>query len=127
MLLPLGDSYVPRCTARVYRFAPTPHQPFIPSEPSANRALVFVAALAACGGSSHSSTPPPPAVTVNLSPTATSVPKGQTTQFAASVRGSSNQPVTWKVNGVTGGDAAHGMVSTSGLYTAPASIPNPAA
>jgi len=56
-----------------------------------------------------------------------SVPVGQTAQFAASVANSSNQAVTWQVNGVTGGDATHGMISTTGLYTAPATIPNPTA
>jgi hypothetical protein len=31
--------------------------------------------------------------------------------------------VTWQVNGTTGGDAAHGTISTTGVYTAPAKPP----
>ena len=92
---------------------------------SASIALFLVVAMAACGSSSTKT--PPPAVTVTVAPTVVSVPVGQTAQFAASVANSTNQAVTWQVNGVTGGDAAHGMISTSGLFAAPAAIPSPAA
>jgi len=34
--------------------------------------------------------------------------------------------VTWQVNGVTGGNATVGTISSSGLYTAPGVVPNPA-
>lgn len=87
----------------------------------------LIVTMAACGSSSSTTPPPPPVVSVSIAPTVVSVPVGQLTQFAASVANSSNQAVTWQVNGVTGGDAAHGMISTGGLYTAPAAIPNPAA
>ncbi len=50
---------------------------------------------------------------------------GTTTQFSAVVTGSSSQAVTWQVNGITGGSAATGTITTGGLYTAPATIPNP--
>ncbi|SNT34672.1 Glycosyl hydrolases family 28 [Granulicella rosea] len=50
---------------------------------------------------------------------------GQTTQFAATVSGSSNTAVTWQVNGVTGGATATGTISATGLYTAPAVLPAP--
>src|SRR5207237_2724049 len=33
--------------------------------------------------------------------------------------------VTWQVNGATGGNSIFGKVSSSGLYTAPAVVPNP--
>ena len=33
--------------------------------------------------------------------------------------------VTWSVNGVAGGNASSGTISASGLYTAPAVLPNP--
>jgi hypothetical protein len=39
--------------------------------------------------------------------------------FTATVTGSSNTAVTWQVNGVTGGGAATGTISTSGVYSAP--------
>jgi hypothetical protein len=38
-----------------------------------------------------------------------------------------NTAVTWQVNGVTGGNATVGTISAVGLYTAPASVPSPAA
>lgn len=50
---------------------------------------------------------------------------GQTTQFTASVANTSNQAVTWQVNGVPGGSAATGTISAAGLYTAPSVIPTP--
>ncbi len=50
---------------------------------------------------------------------------GTTTQFSAVVTGSSSQAVTWQVNGITGGSVATGTITTGGLYTAPATIPNP--
>ncbi len=33
--------------------------------------------------------------------------------------------VTWQVNGVTGGSTASGMISASGVYTAPIAVPSP--
>ncbi len=68
--------------------------------------------------------PPPPVVTVT--PTTASVTAGQTQQFNASVTGTANTAVTWSVNTVTGGNASVGTISATGLYTAPASVPNPA-
>ena len=47
---------------------------------------------------------------------------GTTRQLTAYVPLSPNN-VTWSVNGVAGGDATNGSVSTSGLYKAPAAIP----
>ena len=48
---------------------------------------------------------------------------GQTGQYSAVVTGTTSQAVTWMVNGVTGGNTAQGTISTTGLYTAPASAP----
>jgi uncharacterized protein (DUF1800 family) len=44
---------------------------------------------------------------------------GSTTQFNATVSGSKNSAVTWEVNGITGGSATTGTISSTGLYTAP--------
>ncbi len=41
--------------------------------------------------------------------------------------GTTNTAVTWSVNGITGGNAALGTISTTGVYTAPAILPSPAA
>ena len=66
-------------------------------------------------------------VTVAVSPTTASVNTATTKQFTATVGGSSNTAVTWSVNGVAGGNATTGTISTTGLYTAPATVPSPAA
>jgi len=66
-------------------------------------------------------------VTIILHPSAaTSVALGGTLQFTADVSGYSNIALSWEVNGVEGGDSTVGTISTSGLYTAPATVPNPA-
>ncbi|HEX4486782.1 MAG TPA: hypothetical protein VH088_10970, partial [Terriglobales bacterium] len=60
-------------------------------------------------------------VAVAISPTAVSLNPGVTKQFAASVTGTTNTGVKWYVDGVLGGAAASGTITTSGLYTSPAS------
>ncbi len=65
----------------------------------------------------------PPPISVTLSPKTPSVQVGLTQQFTATVTNTSNTAVTWQVNGVTGGAAATGTINTTGLYTAPASVP----
>ncbi len=68
---------------------------------------------------------PPPAVSVTVSPNPVNVRIGGTETFTASVSGESSQTVTWQVNNVTGGTAATGTINSSGVFTAPASLPNP--
>jgi len=63
------------------------------------------------------------AVTVAVSPTQVSLPANGTQPFTATVSGSSDQNVTWLVNGVPGGAPSLGTISTSGVYTAPANAP----
>jgi len=64
-------------------------------------------------------------VTVNVSPATAQVREGGTQQFSVTVTGSTNPAVSWSVNGVTGGNSSLGTVDASGLYKAPASLPNP--
>jgi hypothetical protein len=45
--------------------------------------------------------------------------------FVATVTGTSDQRVTWSVNGVPGGSAATGTISETGVYAAPGAVPNP--
>ena len=52
-------------------------------------------------------------VSVSVSPTTASVQVGQQQQFTATIGGSTNTAVTWKVSG--------GNITSGGLYTAPAS------
>ena len=66
------------------------------------------------------------AVTIAISPTSATVRVKKVQQFTATVQNSSNTVVTWKVNGITGGNSTVGTISTSGLYRAPNSPPNPA-
>src|SRR6184192_2421689 len=65
---------------------------------------------------------PTAAVSVTISPTSATVATGGTQQFTATVQNTSNTAVTWQVNGVTGGNATVGTISSSGLYTAPATV-----
>src|SRR5205807_2294150 len=65
-------------------------------------------------------------VSVTASPTSATVAPGGTQQFTAMVQNTSNTAVTWQVNGMTGGNATVGTISSSGLYTAPGVVPNPA-
>jgi Protein of unknown function (DUF3443) len=84
--------------------------------------------LFGCGGGGGGGTnvAPPSTVAISISPTLATVAVGTTRQFSATVTGTSNQSVTWQVSGTPGGDSTHGMISTSGLYTAPATVPSPA-
>ena len=63
-------------------------------------------------------------VTVTVTPSAATVPVNTTKQFTASVANASTQAVNWSVNGAPGGNSAVGLVSTTGLYTAPAVPPS---
>jgi hypothetical protein len=81
--------------------------------------------LISCGGGSVAAPPPPPPEPgVTVSPATASVPAGATQQFTANVVGVSNTAVTWQVEGVAGGNATTGTISTTGLYTAP-TVPPP--
>ena len=48
---------------------------------------------------------------------------GATQQFSATVLPAPNQDVIWQVNGLPGGSAGAGLISSGGLYTAPPSPP----
>jgi hypothetical protein len=89
--------------------------------------LIFSLQLVSCGGGNNSA-PPPPSISVSIAPSPVNVQAGiGAQQFTATVTNTTNTAVTWQVNGVTGGNATVGTISASGLYTAPASVPNPAA
>jgi hypothetical protein len=80
-----------------------------------------------CGGGSSSNTGNNNfGVSVSVSPKSTSVIVGQSTGFTATVTGTTNMAVTWNVNDVAGGNATVGRISSTGTYTAPAAVPNPA-
>src|SRR5208282_2938722 len=86
---------------------------------------VLAIPLPGCGNTSSNATNPS-VVVVSIQPTSASPFLGEAQQFQATVAGAANTSVTWEVNGVTGGSAAAGTISTAGLYTAPEEIPSPA-
>jgi hypothetical protein len=61
---------------------------------------------------------------VAVTPQTVQVPVGNQQQLNATVTGPQNTAVTWSVNGVAGGDSTVGTISSSGLYTAPSTIPS---
>lgn len=65
----------------------------------------------------------PPTVAISINPTSAAMLTGATQQFTATVTGSANTAVTWRVNSITGGNATVGTISNTGLYTAPAAVP----
>jgi hypothetical protein len=80
--------------------------------------------LASCGSGGTGNNIPLPVIT--LSPASASVAAGAPLQFTATVVSSYSTTITWSVNNILGGNSTLGTVSSSGLYTAPASVPNPA-
>ena len=62
-------------------------------------------------------------VGITISPTAATVVEGQTKQFTATVTGTSTTGVTWSVSGTGCSGSGCGTISSSGLYTAPSSVP----
>lgn len=80
--------------------------------------LLLVAGLAACSGNKK-------VVTVSVSPQAAVVFLGGSQQFTATVEGTSNTNVTWSVSGSGCSGNACGTISSTGLYTAPTTLPNP--
>ena len=61
-------------------------------------------------------------ISVTVAPTGVNVVIGKTLQFTATVEETSNTAVTWSVAGGSG----NGTISSTGLYTAPATVPTPA-
>jgi uncharacterized protein YjdB len=93
--------------------------------PSSSVAVTAQSALQSTASASAivSITPPPP-ISVFISPTSSSLQAGQSQQFAATVSGTSNTAVNWLVSGILGGNFTIGTISSSGLYTAPATVPS---
>ena len=96
----------------------------IPTPPTVTITAILETDLSVSGGTIV--TIVAPTVSLSISPSTANVPSGQTQQFSASVQ-NSNAGVTWEVNGTPGGDPllGFGTISSSGLYTAPASVPVP--
>lgn len=66
-------------------------------------------------------------VQLGICPATVSMPAGGGSKpFTADVANASNTGVTWQVDGVSGGNTTVGTISTSGVYTPPATMPTPA-
>jgi uncharacterized protein (DUF1800 family) len=88
--------------------------------------MVSLLSMAGCSAGTFSSSgggTTTPAITVTVSGSA-DTRLGSTTQFNVTVANATSQSVTWKVNGIAGGSTATGTISSTGLYTAPTSIPS---
>jgi DNA-binding beta-propeller fold protein YncE len=80
--------------------------------------LGLLAGVAGCSGNKT-------VVTVQVSPQAAVVVLGGSQQFSATVQGTSNTNVNWSVSGSGCSGNGCGTISSSGLYTAPTTLPNP--
>ncbi len=106
--------------------------------PTRVEALSFLALLAAgactlgCAGVGAGTVAPPPppptspSVSVTVTPSSATVILGNSQTFAATVTNASDTSVVWSVNGVPGGSAAIGTITSGGVYTAPADLPSSA-
>jgi IPT/TIG domain-containing protein len=89
--------------------------------------LLGISLFSVCAGLPGSGSNSPTSA-VETSPATANVRAGETLQFTAKVNGTMagtmNPSFVWSVNGVVGGNATFGTISTSGLYT-PAALPTP--
>jgi serine protease len=81
-----------------------------------------VAPTAAANRSCSSAAPP---VELAVCPaTAQVVVNSGTETYTASVANTTDSAVTWQVNGIAGGDATVGTISSTGVFTPPATVPS---
>jgi len=98
--------------------------PSTPPSPS----FVFVTATAVADSTKSSTTTVIIAqqIAVSISPSSAQIAAGGEQQFVAKVTGTPVTGVTWSISGAGCSGAACGTISTTGLYTAPGTVPNPA-
>ena len=85
--------------------------------------IMIAATCVSCGG--YVSAPSPPA-SLSVMPQSAQPFPGASVQFSATAQNSGPTPVNWQVNNVPGGNTTLGTIGSSGLYTAPTTVPNPA-
>lgn len=88
--------------------------------PSVSGVLLILLACSSTSGTSPAVTAAAVSVSIHGSATVT---LGSTAQYAAAVSGSQNQAVNWTVNQASGGNAQFGTISSTGLYSAPPTMP----
>ena len=95
----------------------------VPSPATVTVQAATVSQPAVIGTALVTVTPPAAAVSVTISPTSAMVRINKTQNFTATVQNTSNKTVTWKVNGITGGNSTLGIISSLGTYKAPGVLP----
>ncbi len=88
-------------------------------------ACVLLCSICTSCGLVSSSSPPPPA-TISVTPNSAQPFPGGVVPFQAVVENASSPAVSWQVNGTIGGNSTVGTIDSSGRYTAPSTVPNPA-
>jgi parallel beta-helix repeat protein len=63
--------------------------------------------------------PGPVPIAVSVSPSIARLSPSQVQQFTATVKGTTNQGISWFVNDTEGGNSSVGTISSAGIYTAP--------
>src|SRR5579871_817756 len=86
--------------------------------------LIVIILTVCCVG--FAAVPALAAVSVSLSPKSASISTGSQLQFVAAVSGTTDSVVIWGVSGPGCSGVSCGTISSSGLYTAPATAPSPA-
>src|SRR5690242_424240 len=81
--------------------------------------ISIAAGMIGCSGSKTTTGGGGSNVTVSVAGSSSSVMTFGKVTFTATVTGTSNTAVNWQVNGVTGGSATTGAISSSGVFTAP--------
>ena len=86
---------------------------------------LFALSIAGAGCAGLTNKPGPTSPKVTTTPAMASVREGDAQTFSASVTGLTNTATTWSVNGIASGNATVGAINAMGVYTPPATLPNP--
>lgn len=93
-----------------------------------SNAVIAVAAISKTDPTKASSAavtvvPGPALIKVSVSPSRASLYPSQVQQFAATIVGTTNQGNRWFANDIGGGNSTVGTISSTGVYTAPQTVP----
>ncbi len=117
-----GNSTVGTITAAGLYVAPV----VVPSPPTVTVKAISSAETNPFGAALVKVTPSNGKVAVSISPVNLQISTGSTQQFVSGVTGTSDPSVGWTVNGILGGSSVVGTIDSTGFYTAPSVVPNPA-
>ncbi len=86
---------------------------------------ILVVVLGGCAQANIPGTGGSQGYVVLVTPSTATLPGLTTQQFTAKANDGSRPALLWYVNGIAGGDATHGTISSAGTYTAPEFPPAP--